>query len=156
MGGWGRTARPWPRSPAADVRHLLAKRALFFGGKGGVGKTTCSAATALSASRAGRRVLLVSTDPAHSLADAFGCGPGAGERDIAPRLRVLEIDAETETRRYLEQARSQLASVFGAGVLKEAMRQIELTATMPGVADVAMFDRMAEILLARDRDVDLV
>ncbi|MBE3099012.1 MAG: ArsA family ATPase [Planctomycetes bacterium] len=121
-----------------------------------MGKTTCSAATALSASRAGRRVLLVSTDPAHSLADVFSCEPGAGERDVAPRLRVLEIDAETETHRYLEQARSQLASVFGAAVLKEAVRQIELTATMPGVADVAMFDRMAEILLSRDRGADLV
>ena len=75
---------------------------------------------------------------------------------MAPRLRVLEIDAETETRRYLEQAKARLSSVFGASVLREAMRQIELTATMPGVADVAAFDRISDILLSKRSDVDLV
>ena len=48
---------------------LLNRRVLFFGGKGGVGKTTCSSAFALAASRRGTRVLLASTDPAHSLSD---------------------------------------------------------------------------------------
>jgi arsenite/tail-anchored protein-transporting ATPase len=57
--------------PRRAARRLLDKRILFFGGKGGVGKTTCSAAVALFASRSGRRVLLVSTDPAHSTSDIF-------------------------------------------------------------------------------------
>ncbi|MGZ4105066.1 MAG: ArsA-related P-loop ATPase, partial [Actinomycetota bacterium] len=46
-------------------------RILLFTGKGGVGKTTVAAATALRAARAGQRVLVMSTDPAHSLADSF-------------------------------------------------------------------------------------
>ena len=50
---------------------LLDREVLFFGGKGGVGKTTSAAAMALAASRAGRKVLLVSTDPAHSTSDIF-------------------------------------------------------------------------------------
>ena len=50
-----------------DRAHLLDRKVLFFGGKGGVGKTTSASATALAASRAGRRVLLVSTDPAHNV-----------------------------------------------------------------------------------------
>ena len=59
------------------MRNLLDKKVLFFGGKGGVGKTTCASATALAASRSGKRVLLVSTDPAHSTSDIF-------ERCIGP------------------------------------------------------------------------
>src|SRR2546426_240889 len=59
------------------VISLLERQVVFFGGKGGVGKTTCSSAFALAASRRGRRVLLVSTDPAHSTADIF-------EREIGP------------------------------------------------------------------------
>ncbi|HSL85277.1 MAG TPA: ArsA family ATPase [Thermoanaerobaculia bacterium] len=76
-------------------------RLLLFGGKGGVGKTTCAAAAALLAARAepGRPVLLLSTDPAHSLADALGLPEGAlaGEPRPLPgapgNLRARELDA---------------------------------------------------------------
>ena len=71
------------RQPAVLLNPLLEQQVIFFGGKGGVGKTTCSAAFALAASRRGRRVLLVSTDPAHSTADIF-------ERPIGPKERELE------------------------------------------------------------------
>jgi arsenite-transporting ATPase len=66
------------------VRHLLTRRILFFGGKGGVGKTTCAAALALAASRTGRRVLLVSTDPAHSTSDVFDTPLAPIVREILP------------------------------------------------------------------------
>ena len=101
-------------------------------------------------------MLLVSTDPAHSISDVIGSEIGAEEREVSQGFRALEIDAETEVGRYLDQARAQLASAFNPAVLKEALRQIELTATMPGVADVAVFERMTEILLTRQDDIDLV
>jgi arsenite-transporting ATPase len=145
-----------PRFPAADVRHLISRHILFFGGKGGVGKTTCSAATALAASRQGKRVLLVSTDPAHSTADVLGCALGPDIRSVTERLRAIEIDAETEVRRYLSQAKSQLTAAFSPSVLKEALRQIEMTATMPGVADVAVFERMNDIALSKGEEFDLI
>ena len=65
---------------------LIDKRVVFFGGKGGVGKTTCAAAMALAASRAGRRVLLVSTDPAHSTSDIFETPIGP---EIVPPGRII-------------------------------------------------------------------
>ena len=68
------------------MRDLLKKRILFFGGKGGVGKTTCASAMALAASRAGKRVLLVSTDPAHSTSDIF-------ERPIPESDYGIAVDA---------------------------------------------------------------
>jgi arsenite/tail-anchored protein-transporting ATPase len=138
------------------VRHLFNRRIVFFGGKGGVGKTTCSAAMALAASRQGRRVLLVSTDPAHSISDIFERPLDAVEREIAPGLHGIEIDAEFEARRYLDEIKTHTARAFSPSVLKVALRQIELAASMPGVADVAMFDRLADLILARARDYDLL
>ena len=79
---------------------LPAGRLVLFGGKGGVGKTTCAAAMALSVANKTREpVLLLSTDPAHSLSDVFGQSVGAAPRRIrgAPaNLRVQEIDAARE------------------------------------------------------------
>jgi arsenite-transporting ATPase len=138
------------------VRHLLARRVLFFGGKGGVGKTTCSAAFALAASRAGRRVLLVSTDPAHSTSDILERPIGPEERALLPNLWGQEIDGEAEARRYLDEAKGRLAGLFSPGVLREAARQIELAGSMPGVTDVALFERMASIVLSRLEAFDLV
>jgi arsenite-transporting ATPase len=135
---------------------LLSRRVLFFGGKGGVGKTTCAAALALAASRAGRRVLLVSIDPAHSTSDIFQTRLGPAEREILPGLTGLEIDPDTEVRRYLDDARHRMGGLFPAAVLREATRQMELTATMPGVADVAVFDRVADLIVGRGLAFDLV
>ena len=68
-------------------------RLVFFGGKGGVGKTTAAAAASLSLARRGQRVLLLSTDPAHSVADVLGIPVGDQEREVAPRLWARELDA---------------------------------------------------------------
>ena len=138
------------------VKHLLARRILFFGGKGGVGKTTCSSALALAASRAGRRVLLVSTDPAHSTSDIFERPFGPEDREILPGLWGLEMDEDAEARRYLSSAKERIARVFSPAIVREAARQIELAASMPGVADAALFDRMGDIILSRGGAYDLV
>jgi arsenite/tail-anchored protein-transporting ATPase len=138
------------------VRHLLDRRILFFGGKGGVGKTTCAAALSLTASRAGRRVLLVSTDPAHSTSDVFETPVGPTEREILPGLTGLEIDAGREARRYVDEAKTRMSKLFSQAVIEEAARQIELTASMPGVADLAVFDRMSDLIVSRAGAYDLV
>ena len=138
------------------MRHLLDRQILFFGGKGGVGKTTCAAALALAARRAGKKVLLVSTDPAHSTSDILETALDSSEREILPGLTGIELDAVRETRRYLEDAKARMADVFRPSVVREAARQIELTALMPGVADVAVFDRMADLIVSRAGTYDLV
>src|SRR3954468_15409189 len=68
-------------------------RILLFTGKGGVGKTTVAAATAVRASRAGLRTIVVSTDPAHSLADAFDCPLEDHPTPIAERLWGQQLNA---------------------------------------------------------------
>jgi arsenite-transporting ATPase len=137
-------------------RRLLDKRILFFGGKGGVGKTTCSAAVALAASRTGRRVLLVSTDPAHSTSDIFERPFTSDEREILPNLFGLEIDAALEAGRYVAEVKEQVAKMFSPAVIGAANRQIDLAASMPGVGDVALFERLTQIVAARESAYDLV
>jgi arsenite-transporting ATPase len=138
------------------MRHLFDRKILFFGGKGGVGKTTCASAAALAASRQGKRVLLVSTDPAHSTSDIFEIPFGATEREILPGLTGIEIDAQHEARRYVEEVKKQIAKLFSPAILKEAGRQIELAATMPGAEDVAVFDRMTELIIDRNQTYDVI
>ena len=95
---------------------------IFFGGKGGVGKTTVAAATALRVARAspGRRVLLLSTDPAHSLADVLAAPVSdapAAVRNGPKNLLVRELDAPralAARRGDLEAALNEIASAFGA------------------------------------------
>jgi arsenite-transporting ATPase len=75
-------------------------RSLLFGGKGGVGKTTCAAATGLQLARDGHRTLVLSTDPAHSLADAFGGAVGSRPTSIRRNLWAVETDPETRVEQY--------------------------------------------------------
>jgi arsenite/tail-anchored protein-transporting ATPase len=138
------------------MRRLLDRTILFFGGKGGVGKTTCASAFALGASRSGRRVLLVSTDPAHSTSDMFERPLGPEEREILPGLAGLEIDAAVEARRYVERVKEQIAKLFSPAILRNASHQIDVAASMPGAEDVALFERMTELMLDRDTGYDLI
>src|SRR4030095_11558856 len=143
--------------PFAHRQHaLLLKRIVFVGGKGGVGKTTCASAVALAASREGKRVLLVSTDPAHSTSDIFGTPFAADEREIRPGLFGLEVDANLEARRYIDNAKAGIARMFSPAVAKEAGRQIELASSMPGVEEVALFDRIGDLIVDRFDAYDLL
>ena len=69
-------------------------RIVLFTGKGGVGKTTVAAATALRIAAGGRKTLIMSTDPAHSLADAFDAELGSEPSEVAPNLWAEEIDPQ--------------------------------------------------------------
>jgi len=138
------------------MRDLLKKRILFFGGKGGVGKTTCASAMALAASRQNKRVLLVSTDPAHSTSDIFERPFAREESEVYPGLMGLELDADFEAKRYIGNVKTQIAKLFSPAILKEAERQIELASTMPGVEEVALFDRMSDLIVDRLDAYDLI
>src|SRR5687768_998698 len=143
------------------IRGVFDREVLFFGGKGGVGKTTCASAAALAASRGGKRVLLVSTDPAHSTSDIFerpiGPDPVELQRSSgAGSLHAMEIDAATESNKYVAEVKSNIATLFGHAILREANRQIDLAATMPGAEEVALFDRMGALIRGDDERFDLI
>lgn len=138
------------------MRRALTRRLLLFGGKGGVGKTTCAAAAALEGARAGRRVLLVSVDPAHSVADVLGRPVGGTPTRIVEGLTALEIDPAVEASRYLGGVRAQVERLFSASVVKRAFRQFELAAQAPGLDEVAVFDRIMQLVLDPPDACDLL
>jgi arsenite-transporting ATPase len=130
-----------------DILSLIAgddTRLILFGGKGGVGKTTCAAAGALAvaAARPRRRVLLLSTDPAHSLADVFGtpiADSPATIRGGPPNLEVREIDAARAFQAVREGYATAIDSLFdrlirrgGVGLDASHDRQV-----MHGLIDLA-------------------
>jgi arsenite-transporting ATPase len=135
---------------------LLDRQVVFFGGKGGVGKTTCSAAFALAASRRGMRTLLVSTDPAHSTSDIFERKIGSRERELAPNLSALEIDGDAEAARYVEGVKRDIQRMFSPNVVSQAHRQIEMAAASPGLVEVAVLDRMIDLVIDRQNTFDLI
>jgi arsenite/tail-anchored protein-transporting ATPase len=138
------------------VRHALTRSLLFFGGKGGVGKTTCAAAAALEAAQMGREVLVASVDPAHSVADVFGVPVGATPTRIVRGVTAIEIDPAAEASRYLNEARAHVAHLFSATVVRQAFRQFELASQAPGLEDVAVFDRVMSLVLEPPRGCDLL
>jgi arsenite-transporting ATPase len=138
------------------MRALIDRKVVFFGGKGGVGKTTSASAFALAASHAGKRVLLVSTDPAHSTSDIFEQPIGPTPVQLLPNLHGLEIDGAFESQRYVATVKEQIRGLFGHHILKEASRQIDLAASMPGAEEMALFDRIGTLVRGEDERFDLI
>ena len=138
------------------MRALIEKKVLFFGGKGGVGKTTSASAMALAASKAGKRVLLVSTDPAHSTSDMFERPIGPEPVELLPNLQGLEIDGAYEAQRYVATVKEQIKGLFGHHIMKEANKQIDLAASMPGAEEMALFDRIGALIRGEDDRFDLI
>lgn len=125
---------------------LTDKRLLLVGGKGGVGKTTVSAALAVAAAEAGRKVLVISTDPAHSLADAFDRPIGGKPVALANNLTGLELDPDAEVEAYLERVLAQMRRYAGPDQVGELKRQLRLSSQSPGAQEAALLERMARLM----------
>ena len=109
-------------------------RILLFTGKGGVGKTTVAAATALRCAAAGRRTLVLSTDPAHSLADAFGTPLDATPLAVAPFLWAQQLDATERFEEVWSEVQDYLTRVLDwAGV--DGIEAEELS-IIPGLDEI--------------------
>ena len=95
---------------------------IFYGGKGGVGKTTCASAFALATSTAATsgRVLVVSTDPAHSLGDALALRLTSAPRRIRHHLDAVELDARRAFARWLRENRRALGDILEHGTWLDA------------------------------------
>ena len=135
---------------------IAGRRVIFVGGKGGVGKTTVAAAVALHLAQRGKRCLVVSTDPAHSLGDVFKTEIGGEPRALAPGLRGLELDADARVDAYLADVKRSMRSLVQPAMYGEVDRQVELARTSPGAEEAAMLESMAELMIAENADYDVI
>ena len=109
-------------------------RVLLFTGKGGVGKTSVAAATAARAAASGRRTLVMSTDPAHSLADSFGTSLGPEPTLVAPNLEAEQIDAQQRLEDNWRDIRSYLVSLLSWGGVDTV--EAEELSVIPGLEEI--------------------
>ena len=138
------------------MREVLERRILFVGGKGGVGKTTTASALALMAAEAGRRVLIVSMDPAHSLGDIFGVDIGNKEISLAENLWGLEIDPDAEAEEHIRTVKASMKRLVLPKMYKEVDRQLDLAQEAPGTVEAAVLERMSELMSDAMNRFDLV
>jgi arsenite-transporting ATPase len=117
---------------------------IFFSGKGGVGKSTMSCATALWLAHKGYKTLIVTTDPAPNLADIFGQSIGHHITGITnvPNLDAIEIDPDTASQEYRDRMISPLKGILDQKNLDSIMEQLK----SPCVDEVAAFDSFIEFM----------
>ncbi len=132
------------------------KQFVFFGGKGGTGKTTCAGAFALKKAKEGYKTLVVSTDPAHSLADAYGIRIGSEIVSLTDNLWGLEVDAELEARKYMKGIQDQMLNIVSAAIVEEIKKQLEIAYMSPGAEEAAIFDKFIEIMEMVGKAYDLI
>ena len=128
---------------------------VLFGGKGGVGKTTCASATAVRLSRRGAETLVVSTDPAHSTGDAFDCEVGDRPTEVADGLYAIEVSPEEWfTRRYSGKLSTLLerANRFGLDVDGGDVAEVTEEGLVPGADELAVVDVCATFATERRWD----
>lgn len=131
------------------------KKLLFFGGKGGVGKTTVSAATALMAADS-KRVLLVSTDPAHNLGHLFNRPLAPTATRLAPNLDAIELDPQQTIEQHLNEVGAVLRKLMPVQLVNEVDKHLELSRDAPGMEEAALLERIAEVVEQGQRDYDLI
>ncbi len=135
-----------PVKSVAGVMHFLDQPPsfLFFTGKGGVGKTSLACATAVHLADKGKKVLLVSTDPASNVGQVFGLAIGHAITPIdeAPGLAALEIDPQAAAQRYREKIVGPVRGVLPDAAVKSIEEQLSGACT----TEIAAFDEFTALL----------
>ena len=141
-------------SLATTFRENPERRYIMFGGKGGLGKTTFSAATAFWLAKQGQRVLVFSVDPQASLSDIFKQDIfGKGAVEIMPNLYAQEIDADQHIKAYQEEIRNKILDMYGLDKIPDEIESyIQAASAEPAMEESAIFDQVVDIVMAGGYD----
>lgn len=141
-------------SLARVFREHPNRRYVEFGGKGGLGKTTFSAATAYWLAKQGYKVLVFSVDPQASLSDIFERDIfGQGAVEIMPNLFAQEIDADRHIKDYQDEIRHKILDMYGLDEVPEEIEHyIQAAAAEPAMEESAIFDAVVDIVVGGEYD----
>jgi len=141
-------------SLAKVFREHPERRYIMFGGKGGLGKTTFSAATGYWLAQQGKRVLVFSVDPQASLSDIFQRDIfGKGPVEILPNLYAQEIDADQHIKEYQDEIRQKIRDMYGFEEIPEEIESyIQAASAEPAMEESAIFDQVVDIVVAGEFD----
>ncbi len=130
------------------------RRYIMFGGGGGVGKTTFSAATAYWLANQGKKVLVFSVDPQASLTDIFKRDIfGKGPVEIMKNLWAQEIDADSHIRTYQQEVRQKILDMYGLPAVPEEIENyIQAASAEPAMEESAIFDAVVDVVMQGDYD----
>jgi arsenite-transporting ATPase len=130
------------------------RRYIMFGGKGGLGKTTFSAATAYWLAKQGKRVLVFSVDPQASLSDIFQTDIfGKGAVKVMDNLWAQEIDADRHIREYQDEVRQKILDMYGLDKVPDEIEDyIAAASAEPAMEESAIFDSVVDILSEGEYD----
>ncbi len=130
------------------------RRYIMFGGKGGLGKTTFSAATAYWLAKQGKKVLVFSVDPQASLSDIFQKDIfGQGAVKIMDNLWAQEIDADKHIKLYQEEIRKKILDMYGFDAVPDEIEQyIQAASAEPAMEESAIFDAVVDIVVGGQYD----
>jgi arsenite-transporting ATPase len=130
------------------------RRYLMYGGKGGLGKTTFSAATAYYLAKKGMKVLVFSVDPQASLSDIFERDIfGKGNVKIMDNLFACEVDADKRIRDYQKEIRKKIISMYGMKKIPDEIEAyIKASSAEPAMEESAIFDAVVDIVVKGDFD----
>jgi len=130
------------------------RRYIMFGGKGGLGKTTFSAATAYWLASQGKKVLVFSVDPQASLSDIFQKDIfGKGPVKIMENLWAQEIDADQHIKAYQNEIRQKILDMYGFDKVPDEIEQyIQAASAEPAMEESAIFDAVVDIVIGGEYD----
>jgi arsenite-transporting ATPase len=130
------------------------RRYIMFGGKGGLGKTTFSAATAYWLAQQGKKVLVFSVDPQASLSDIFQQDIfGKGPVKIMENLWAQEIDADQHIKTYQNEIRQKILDMYGFDQVPDEIEQyIQAASAEPAMEESAIFDAVVDIVIGGEYD----
>lgn len=130
------------------------RRYIMFGGKGGLGKTTFSAATAYWLAKHGKKVLVFSVDPQASLSDIFQKDIfGQGAVKIMDNLWAQEIDADRHIKNYQQEIRQKILDMYGFDAVPDEIEQyIQAASAEPAMEESAIFDAVVDIVVGGQYD----